>query len=1406
MKNYLHFIFILGFFTLSLLQVDAQTVFINEIHYDNVSTDSGEAIEVAGPAGTDLTGWSIVLYNGGNGTVYDTDLLSGTLTDQSNGYGFMTLSYPSNGIQNGYPDGLALVDASSNVIQFLSYEGTFTAVGGPADGMTSTDIGVSESGGGAVGNSLQLAGTGTVYTDFTWQEEAPNTFGAVNTGQIFSGTSGIPSQPTNLTALNTTQTTTDLSWDASTDDVAVVGYQIFDGATLIGTTTTETTFSVTGLTPATNYTFTVVAVDGDGNNSTPAEVSISTLSDVVEPLANVFINEIHYDNTSTDVGEEVEIAGLAGTDLTGWSIVLYNGNGGAPYNTTSLSGILPDMSDGYGFVTVSYPSNGIQNGAPDGIALVDASNNVIQFLSYEGSFTAVGGPADGMTSTDIGVSESGSGAVGNSLQLAGTGSEYSDFTWQVEAPNTFGAVNTDQFFISPIPNVFVNEIHYDNDGTDTGENIEVAGRAGMDLSGWSLVLYNGNGGVVYSTINLSGIIPNQDNGYGTLAFAAASMQNGAPDGLALVADDGTVIQFLSYEGIMTAVGGPADGMESEDIGVAEGGSTPVGFSLQLTGTGTKYTDFTWAAPMANTFGEVNTNQSFGSAPPPVDEPISILEARNSAEGSKVTISGILTVSDQFAGAAYMQDTTAGIAVYDAQIYGPGLFNIGDSITITGTLTIYNGLLEVSSLSSVVSHGMAVNPVEPLEITLAEMADHPSELVKVLDATFPSPNNLLFGNNNYTLSDASGSGEMRLDGDVIDLVGLSQPEVCEVTGVVGQYNDIYQLMPRMRSDLPCATEFTADDGLGISKDATLDIVTWNIEWFGDEGNSPAGANADMVQKDSVKAVLNSLDADIYAVEEVSDDALFAEMVSEMNGYDYVLSEYVSNPDQSGVKQKVGFIYKTSTVSLVETKPLLASIHPLYNGGDGSALVDYPDDDYTRFWASGRLPFMLVADVTINGATTRYNVIDIHARANSSSDALLRYEMRKYDVEVLKDSLDQYYSDANIVLVGDYNDDVDVTVADVPTTVTSYINYVDDPEDYSTVTGVLSAGGFRSYVFETDMIDHISITNELFENYIVGSARVHYEVYSSNYTSTTSDHFPVSARFQVKTLEITSVSVSGIDCNNGNNGTATVEVSGGIPPYSYMWSDGQTTATAENLSAGTYTVTVTDALNTQVSTQVELTDPDPIEIVLSDDQVVYPAYPDSACATLSAVDVYGGTGAFTYEWSTGETTESIVVCPLDETVYTLIVRDENNCEATTEVTVHTIDALCTKGNGMDKLEVCFHGKTLCVAYPAVDELLRNGATLGACSVEETPVVEVVLEDMVVYPNPFQNNFTVAFTSNTEAEALLVISSNGAVVYSEMISIHEGYNTLHLKMKNLASGFYSLSIAGSGGILVSEQIIKR
>jgi hypothetical protein len=168
-----------------------------------------------------------------------------------------------------------------------------------------------------------------------------------------------------------------------------------------------------------------------------------------------FINEIHYDNSGADVNEAIEIAGPAGTSLAGWSLVFYNGNGGASYATVALSGTIADQDDGYGTLSFAGPAGGIQNGAPDGIALVNAAGQVVQFLSYEGSFVATNGPAAGMTSTDIGVAEEPAPGAGFSLQLVGDGANSGDFRWQNAADDSFGTVNAGQNFIGANANGLV---------------------------------------------------------------------------------------------------------------------------------------------------------------------------------------------------------------------------------------------------------------------------------------------------------------------------------------------------------------------------------------------------------------------------------------------------------------------------------------------------------------------------------------------------------------------------------------------------------------------------------------------------------------------------------------------------------------------------------------------------------------------------------------------------------------------------------------------------------------------------------------------------------------------------------------------------------------------------------------
>ncbi len=157
--------------------------------------------------------------------------------------------------------------------------------------------------------------------------------------------------------------------------------------------------------------------------------------------------------------------------------------------------------------------------------------------------------------------------------------------------------------------VFINEVHYDNAGTDQNEGVEIAGPEGKDLSGWKLILYNGNGGNFYGTVDLTGIIPAIQNGFGTLSFSIKGMQNG-PDGVALVDSNSSVLQFLSYEEQFQATSGPAAGMMSELIGVAENGQDTDQKSLQLSGSGYLYEDFRWNGPSPQSFGEINGDQHF----------------------------------------------------------------------------------------------------------------------------------------------------------------------------------------------------------------------------------------------------------------------------------------------------------------------------------------------------------------------------------------------------------------------------------------------------------------------------------------------------------------------------------------------------------------------------------------------------------------------------------------------------------------------------------------------------------------------------------------------------------------------------------------------------------------------------
>lgn len=267
---------------------------------------------------------------------------------------------------------------------------------------------------------------------------------------------------------------------------------------------------------------------------------------------------------------------------------------------------------GSGDVTPPAAPTGLLGTAGDGYVNLDWADNsegdLAGYTVYRG--VSSGGPYSTLNGTLLTASQYSDGSVTNGQTyyyvITASDDSANDSAASAEASATpSGPVSQAA--------VWINEFHYDNDGTDTGEFFEIAGPAGTSLSGWTVYGYNGNGGVIYDTEALSGTLPDQNGGYGTLSFAMAGMQNGSPDGLALADGSGTVVQYISYEGQITATDGPASGSTSTDIGVSEPSDSPVGWSLQLAGSGTTYADFTWQSPMAGTPGSLNTGQDFGGS-------------------------------------------------------------------------------------------------------------------------------------------------------------------------------------------------------------------------------------------------------------------------------------------------------------------------------------------------------------------------------------------------------------------------------------------------------------------------------------------------------------------------------------------------------------------------------------------------------------------------------------------------------------------------------------------------------------------------------------------------------------------------------------------------------------------------
>ncbi|AKD53813.1 SprB repeat-containing protein [Spirosoma radiotolerans] len=137
---------------------------------------------------------------------------------------------------------------------------------------------------------------------------------------------------------------------------------------------------------------------------------------------------------------------------------------------------------------------------------------------------------------------------------------------------------------------------------------------------------------------------------------------------------------------------------------------------------------------------------------------------------------------------------------------------------------------------------------------------------------------------------------------------------------------------------------------------------------------------------------------------------------------------------------------------------------------------------------------------------------------------------------------------------------------------------------------------------------------------------------------------------------SVNSAGASCNATASGSATAVVSGGLAPYSYSWSNGASTSSVSGLSAGTYTVRVTDGNGCQASQQVVISQPAAILAIYSPARIVCP----STVGSITQVSISGGTAPYSYSWSNGATSAGLNNVGAGS--YTVTITDARGCVAT------------------------------------------------------------------------------------------------------------------------------------------------
>ncbi|MBM3453399.1 MAG: hypothetical protein FJX84_09720, partial [Bacteroidetes bacterium] len=278
---------------------------------------------------------------------------------------------------------------------------------------------------------------------------------------------------------------------------------------------------------------------------------------------------------------------------------------------------------------------------------------------------------------------------------------------------------------------------------------------------------------------------------------------------------------------------------------------------------------------------------------------------------------------------------------------------------------------------------------------------------------------------------------------------------------------------------CFFVFSQSEGqLSFGTDTTLEVITWNVEHFPKNGQTTINY---------VKQVVENIDADIYAFQEIDDTIMFKQLLSELPQYQYYF--------ESSYYAGLAYIYKTDIIQI-------NNIYEIYTT--------------SPYWSPfPRSPKVL--DITY--ADKNYIVINNHLKCcgdgtlnlNNTSDE----ETRRYIASnLLKEYIDTYLSNKRVIVVGDLNDEITDNEYD-----NVFINILTDSQNYQFADMDIALGNSLNWSYPSwpSHLDHILVTNELFaDQQNVGSSTsvIKVDEFLPNgwyeYDSNISDHRPVGIK--------------------------------------------------------------------------------------------------------------------------------------------------------------------------------------------------------------------------------------------------------------------------------------------------------